>query len=645
MREKLSNAAGGLLALFVLYTSAFGAFEGIIQRAIFLILIVVLGFTMYPMFKNRPRIGWPFALLEVALGSLSVMACVRVILNYERIILDLPAAEPLDMVCAAVLVLTILELCRRTVGWIFTSIIILALCYACLGHLISGPFGHREYDFAFITEFLYLNDLGIWGSMLAVGAAQVAIFITFGSMLLYTGGGQCLIDFASLVGGKSPGGAAKMATVSSAVFGMMSGNAVGNVATTGNVTIPLMIRLNYPPALAGAVEAVASTGGQLTPPILGAAAFVMAETLGISYWEIVKASILPALLFYLAIYMTLHILAIRIGLAMLSKEETPRLSDIFTFQRLLPLVLGIGLLAFGVLRGNSIVYAVFMGVMGLIAAYLISNVRNLPSLRAALLHLGTSLVLTAKGVVLVGILLAGAQILIALLNQTGLAVTASGMILDAAGDNLYLMSAITAMVCLIMGMGLPTLPAYVLVAAIMCPALGTALKEALPPDFIELGVHGVATHMFVFFYACLSSITPPVCAAVFVAAGISKESWLATAREALRLGAVTYLLPFMFIFYPGMTGLGGGEAIALAAASGLTAVICFAHVMGGAAVTDSRPLDAILFMGIVGMALFTSPVATYGALALAVLMALIGRKRSPRLRQPSKKLASEVEPS
>lgn len=630
MRQSISNITGGLLAVFVLYTSAFGAFEGIIQRAIFLILIMILGFTMYPMFRKPPRVGWPFNALETLLCIISVAACVRVIVNYEQIILTLPTAEPLDVFCVIVLVVTILELCRRTVGWIFTGIIILAILYTLFGHLINGPFGHRKYDIYFITEVLYLNDLGIWGSMLAVGAAQVAIFITFGSMLLHTGGGQCLIELASLVGGKSPGGAAKMATVSSAVFGMMSGNSVGNVATTGNVTIPLMIRLKYPRALAGAVEAVASTGGQLTPPILGAAAFVMAESLGINYWEVVKASILPALLFYLAIYMTVHLLAVRTNLAMMSASDSADVRSIFTLSKLLPLLMGVGLLTFGVMRGNSIVYAVFLGVMGLVVAYLMIHVRSLDSLKSALVHLGTSLVVTAKGVVLVGILLAGAQILVALLNLTGLSVAASSLILEAAGNDLFLMSGVTAVICLFMGMGLPTLPAYVLVAAIMCPAMGAALKMHLSPEHIALGIHGIATHMFVFYYACLSALTPPVCAAVFVASGISGESWLATAKEALRLGAVTYFLPFMFIFYPGMTGLGGWSDIALAATSGLAIVISFAYIFAGVTVTGRRLVDAVLFLGIIYMAVLTNPLATYAALACAVGMALIGKKRFPR---------------
>jgi len=375
---------------------------------------------------------------------------------------------------------------------------------------------------------------------------------------------------------------------------------------------------------------VASTGGQLTPPILGAAAFVMAESLGINYWEVVQASVLPALLFYLAIYMTVHLLAVRTNLAMMSPEDGTDLRSIFSLQKLLPLVLGVGLLTFGVMRGNSIVYAVFLGVMGLLVAYLLIHVRDLETLKSSLLHLGSSLVVTAKGVVLVGILLAGAQILVALLNLTGLSVAASSLILDAAGNNLFLMSGVTAVICLFMGMGLPTLPAYVLVAAIMCPAMAAALKLHLSPEHIALGIHGIATHMFVFYYACLSALTPPVCAAVFVASGISGESWLSTAREAMRLGAVTYLLPFLFIFYPGMTGLGGVSAIALAAASGLAIVICFAYIFGGTTVTGYRAVDIVLFLGIVYMAVLTSAVATYAALACAVGMALIGKKRFPR---------------
>ncbi|WP_375259346.1 TRAP transporter permease, partial [Citreimonas sp.] len=291
--ERIQKALAVLVGAFVFYTAATGPFEGLVQRALFLALVACLGFALYPL--GRGTVWRPLGLaIDLALAAVTVTACGYVVWNYETIMGSLPWATTLDMALTLGLVGAVLELGRRTVGLIFPVLVVLGLGYALLGDLLPGALGHRGFDRAFVTETIFLGDLGIWGMLTGVASTVIAAFVLFGALLLHTGGGQAFMDFAMRVGGRQPGGAAKIATIASGLFGMISGSAVANVATTGNFTIPMMIRLGYPRPFAAAVEAVASTGGQIAPPIMGAAAFVMAEILGMSYWTIVIGAVLPA---------------------------------------------------------------------------------------------------------------------------------------------------------------------------------------------------------------------------------------------------------------------------------------------------------------------------------------------------------------
>ncbi|UEM24720.1 TRAP transporter fused permease subunit (plasmid) [Skermanella mucosa] len=615
MRRKAATALAVAVGAFILYTSAFGPYESLVQRAIFLALVVCLGLLVYPLGEGR---RWRPAgiAVDLALAAVTVFACGYIVVNYADIMSALPWATPLDMALTAGLVLTILELSRRAIGWVFPGLVTLGLAYALFGDAIPGRLGHRGFDQAFVTETLFLGDLGIWGMLLGVAATTIAAFVLFGSLLLHTGGGQAFIDLAMRVGGRSPGGAAKIATIASGLFGMVSGSAVANVATTGNFTIPMMKRLGYPPAFAAAVEAVASTGGQIAPPILGAAAFVMAEILGTSYLTIAVAALLPAIFFYAAVFATVHVVAVQRGLRIVPDEELPSWPSILAPRRMLPIAAALGGLFFGILTGRSIQTAAFFGIVGLLAGFVATRA-GVDRPRDIAARIVEGLGDAGRGLVIIGVLLAGAQILVSMINMTGIGVTLSSLIVAVAGNSLFLVALIVAGVCLVMGMGIPTTAAYVLVAAVLAPAL------------VAAGVEPLVAHMFVFYFATISVITPPVCVAVFVASGIAQTNWMPVAVEAVRLAAVTYMIPFMFFLYPGMLGFGGAMQIAEAAVSGLILVVATSCLLGGMRIFARRVLDTAFFVAVGALAILPWWIGPILAGVMLVLAFGMGRRPVP----------------
>ncbi|HEV7436342.1 MAG TPA: TRAP transporter fused permease subunit [Pseudorhizobium sp.] len=602
MHSRVQKSLAILVGAFVFYTAATGPFEGLIQRAIFLALVSSLGFALYPLGAGRTWRALGLA-IDLALTAVTIAACGYIVWNYDSIMTTLPWATTLDMVLTAALVLAVLELGRRTVGLIFPTLVLIGLAYALLGHLLPGQLGHRGFDAAFVTETLFLGDLGIWGSLTGVAATVIAAFVLFGALLLHTGGGQAFMDLAMRLGGRQPGGAAKIATIASGLFGMISGSAVANVATTGNFTIPMMIRLKYPPAFAAAVEAVASTGGQIAPPIMGAAAFVMAEILGIPYVTIIVAAILPALLFYVSVFVTVHFVAERRGLAIVPEDELPAWGKILALRRILPTLLALSGLGVGIWLGRSISTSAFYGIVGLLIAFVATEAGKL-SLGDMATKVVDGLEDAGKGLVIIGVLLAGAQVLVSMINLTGIGVTLSSMIVLLAGDSVVLVSLIVSVVCLVMGMGLPTTAAYVLVAAVLAPAM------------TAVGMDPLAAHLFVFYFATISVITPPVCVAVFVGAGIAKTPWLPAAGEAVRLGAVTYIVPFLLLLYPGMTMRGSSLDVLEAVMAGLALVLAVPALLAGVRFTGHRATDVILMLLVIALAIYPQPVTPFIALAL-----------------------------
>ena len=569
MRQKAIAVLSVMLGLFVFYTSFNGSFESLVQRALFVMTIAALAVLMHPLWHGT-RLRWLGILIDTAIVAMVTVSGCYIIANYETIMTDLPWAGPLDMIMAFGTLVSVLELARRTSNWVFPMIVALAVAYAFLGYLIPGQFGHRGFDSAYLSEIIFLSDRGLWGMLVNVASTTLAAFVLFGAILLHTGAGETFFDLSARLGGSRPGGAAKIATFASGFFGAINGSTVANVATTGNFTIPLMKRLKYPSAYAGAVEAIASTGGQLAPPIMGTAAFVMAELVGVNYWSIALAGVLPALLFYLGIYSTVHVIARRQGFRPVTADDLPDWRGAMNFTRLAPIAAALGGLGFGVLNGNSVELTACYGMLAMLAAVLVARIANGENPREVISIILRALEAGGKGVVIVGILLVGAQVFVAMINLTGFGVAVTSAVLAIGQGNIWLIAALMAVVCLIAGMGLPTSAAYVMVAAVFAPAL------------IQQGIDPLVVHMFVLYYAALSVITPPVCLGVFVAATIAQAPWIKVAVETLRLGATAYALPMLFLAYPGMLGGGGTEGILLAAVSGVVFAVSIAHLLGGA---------------------------------------------------------------
>ncbi len=606
VRERLSAALAAATGLFVFWTAAAGPFESLVQRAIFVGLISAIAICLYPAGAGK---RWrPLGLaLDIALLAAIWTACAYTIWHFERIMNERPFAEPHEVWIAAIATVAILELARRAVSWVFPALVALMVAYALFGSAIPGAFGHRGFDASYLTETILLSDAGMWGMLVGVAATTLAAFMLFGAFLLHTGAGRTFFDLAARASGASPGGAAKIATIASGLFGMISGSTVANVATTGNFTIPLMKRLGYPSRFAGGVEAIASTGGQLAPPIMGTAAFVMAELVGVGYWTIALAALLPAILFYLGVYLTVDVVARRRGYgAVGGEEELPRWRDALDLRRIAPIVASLAGILYGVLSGYSVATTAFYGIVFMIAAFLIARLTAGEGIVTALRGLLPALATGGQGLVIVGILLTAAQIFVSILNLTGVGVTLTSWILGAAGGQIWLIAIVMAAVCLIAGMGLPTSAAYVLVAAVFAPAL------------IGLGLDPLTVHFFVLYYATLSVVTPPVCVGVFVAATICEERWTRVASEALRLGAVAYVLPMLFLIYPGMLAQGGPEAIAHAALSGTIFTVATAFLLGQRPVMGAGGIVPIFWLVPLVLSVLPGWAPTLAAAALLV---------------------------
>ncbi|MDQ0317506.1 TRAP transporter permease [Amorphus orientalis] len=562
-------------------------------------------------------------MIDVVIGVVLVSASAYVIYNFEKIMTTLPWAKWYDVLLATGAVLSVLELARRATGSIFfPSIVMLSIAYALFGNLIPGEFGHRGFDIYYLTEVVFLSDRGLWGLLVSVASTTLAAFVLFGAMLLHTGAGQTFFDLSARAGGNSPGGAAKIATIASGLFGSINGSTVANVATTGNFTIPLMARLGYPRSFAGGVEAVASTGGQLAPPIMGTAAFVMAELVDINYWQIAVAAILPAFLFYLAVFATVHHVAKRKHLGRVDTSDLPDWRQALDWRRLAPIVAAVLGLGLGILQGRSIALTACYGMIGMMGTAVAVVLLSGDGLRAAGSMVWRALIDGGRGVVTVGVLLVAAQVFVGVLNLTGFGVAATSAILQSAGQETFLVAAIMAIVCLIAGMGLPTSAAYVLVAAVFAPAL------------IQQGLDPLTVHFFVLYYATLSVITPPVCVGVFVAATIAGSRWIDVAGQSLRLAATVYVLPMLFLIYPGMLAQGGAGAIALAAATGIVFCLSAANFLALRPVFGGLAPSTALWLLPAASALFPNWGATATGVALFLGLELIARRAGRDLPSP-----------
>jgi len=556
-------------ALFHLFAAGVTPFTALVQRPVHLALMAVLGFLLLTRRRDaegsgeeeepaedatRAGPGW----LAWVLAALTVVVCAYLASQNQELVRRSGSPTTLDLVAGGLAILLVLELARRATGWGLVAVCVLALVYAVAGPHLPGVLAHRGYGPVRLIEHLYLSTEGIWGVPLGVSADFVYLFVLFGAVLEAAGGGALLIALADRVAGRTRGGPAKTAAVASAFMGSLSGSAVANVVTTGTFTIPIMKKAGFRPHFAAGIEAAASTGGQLMPPIMGAGAFILATWTNIPYVRVASAAAIPALLYYVALLAAIHFRAGKMGIEPTGAHDKEPVAN--RIHLLLPVVLIVAFLA----AGRSPMRAAFWGVATAVALIYLR-----PTTRPGLSEIRAMVDGAGKGAVQVAAACAAAGIVVGVASLTGIGLRMSELIVTLSQGNLLAALGLTALGSIILGMGLPTTAAYVVLAALGAPAL------------VELGVPLLAAHLFIFYFGCISNVTPPVSLAAFAAAGIADSSPLRTATTAAVLASAGFLVPFMFIYGPPLLLDGSlGEIAGVSLTAGLGVVALASAAMG-----------------------------------------------------------------
>jgi len=598
-----------LMGIFHLYTAVFGTYEAYLQRMIHLTWVLPMAFILYPATKNSPM-DQPTG-LDWLLAAVSVIPGIYGIVYYGEIVVRITQVDPLtpaQLWLGILLTFILLEATRRVVGLPLTLIAAFFAGYMYFGANLPGILKGLQFTLPEVVEEIYLTGEGIFSIPLGVSATFVMIFLIFGGFLEKSGIGEYFMEFAQAFAGTTPGGPAKIAVVSSCLFGSISGSAVANVYGTGTFTIPLMKRLGYQPYFAGAVEAVASSGGQIMPPIMGAGAFIMASLLGIQFREVIIAAAFPALLYYGAVFLMVHLRAIKLGIRGLKPEELPSKRYVLKHSyKLIPIA---GLL-WMLLTGYTPMLAAVIGI-GMAWVVSLFDPRHRMGPREILNAIYTG----ASNITVVAIACAAAGIIVGSVSLTGIGFKFVGLIFSLARDIPFLALILIMLVSLILGMGLPTTAAYILAAALGVPAL------------TRLGFNPLGAHLFVFYFAIISAITPPVALAAYAASSVAGAHPNQTGFQAMRLGILAFIVPYAFCYDPGLilnAGLWGNLA---AIAGGITAALSLGFAMEG---FMAGPLKSYQRLAFVAAGLFAFTPVLYIKLpaiaATVFLILLLSKKR------------------
>ncbi|WP_163576857.1 TRAP transporter permease [Halomonas faecis] len=536
-------ALGAVSVAFHLGLIFYGLTPAMISRPIHMALLLpwVLIFAARTSWQRIS--GWGLTLLGVA-------ACAYIVFNESALADQYGFIDtPWQMAVGVFLIGLALETARRAIGWPLPLVALVALLYGLLGEYVPGQFGHQGIPTGSFIGTLTITEGGLWGKLTGVSAGVVAIFVIFGAVLNAGEAGRGFMNMASAVAGRLTGGAAKVSVISSALMGSISGSASANVASTGAITIPGMVRLGYPRSLAGGVEAVASSGGQIMPPLMGAGAFVMVELTGTPYTQIMAAAMLPAVLYFATVWVGINAFATRYDLRPMAASEQPSGKEVLITSLFFAVPFAVLLeriFVGGVTPQYAASLAIFVGV-----ALLLFDVTLRFSLAGFAERFAEALVTAGKQVATIGAIIICASLVIGVLGMTGLGVKITSGILSLSGDLLWPALLLTALACLVLGMEVPTTAAYVICVSVAGPAL------------TELGLPPLLAHLFVFWYALLSTITPPVCGGVFIAAGMAGENWLKVAIKAMALGIGLYLIPLAMVANPDVIRLAFDPAWAL----------------------------------------------------------------------------------
>jgi len=516
-------------------------FSGLVPNLVARPLHVALILPWIFLFTEQRAQRW-VSVFGVVLALAGMAAAIWIAVNADRLADQYGFVETgFQYAVGGVLLLAVLEAARRAIGWPLPVVAAVALLYAAFGQHVPGEFGHAPLPAASLMGTLTLAEGGIFGQLTGVSVGVVAIFVIFGAVLNAGEAGQGFMNLAAAAAGRLRGGAGKVSVIASALFGSISGSASANVASTGAVTIPAMIRMGYPRRIAAAVEAVASSGGQIMPPLMGAGAFVMVELTGTPYTQIITAALLPALLYFAVVWFGIDAYARRLDLGGLPPEQQPASREVLVTSAffMVPFAVLLGaMFRAGYTPQYSAALAIIAG-----AVLLLTGADMRLDLRRAAGRAEVALIGAARQVSLIAAIILCASIIVGVLAITGLGVKITSLILSASNGNLWPSLLLTALACLVLGMEVPTTAAYVICVSVAGPAL------------TALGLEPLQAHLFVFWFALLSTITPPVCGAVFIAAGMAEENWLRVALTAMALGVGLYLIPLGMIARPDLIRL------------------------------------------------------------------------------------------
>lgn len=586
----MTRRAVMLSAAFLLVAFHLGLiFSGLVPNLVARPLHVALILPWIFLFTDQRAARWVSA-FGVVLAIAGMAAAIWIALNADRLTDQYGFVETgFQYAVGGVLLLAVLEAARRAIGWPLPIVAGLALLYAAFGQHVPGEFGHAPLPPASLMGTLTLAEGGIFGQLTGVSVGVVAIFVIFGAVLNAGEAGQGFMNLAAAAAGQLRGGAGKVSVIASALFGSISGSASANVASTGAVTIPAMIRMGYPRRIAGAVEAVASSGGQIMPPLMGAGAFIMVELTGTPYTQIIMAAMLPALLYFAVVWFGIDAYARRLDLGGLPPDQQPARREVLITSAffMVPFAVLLGAMFWA---GYTPQYSAGLAIIAG-AALLLTGADMRIDLRRAAGRAEVALIGAARQVSLIAAIILCASIIVGVLAITGLGVKITSLILSASNGGLWPSLLLTALACLVLGMEVPTTAAYVICVSVAGPALTT------------LGLEPLQAHLFVFWFALLSTITPPVCGAVFIAAGMAEENWLRVAMTAMALGVGLYLIPLGMIARPDLIRLAEAPGAALLSA-GLVGGGCIA--ISYAIIGVQKPMLRMMGLAI-GMALIFVP--------------------------------------
>jgi len=615
---KILSAILICFTLFQLYTAIFGVMDAMLQRAIHLAFGLSLVYLFYPTRQSWSR--KKMHPVDIGLAITAALVCIYVVVFYQDLVLRAGRVTTIDMIVGCVAILLVLEAARRVIGW---PMVIIALCfiaYALLGRYVPGKLAHRGVDIENLVQQLFFTTEGIFGIPIGVSSTFIFMFLLFGAYLEKTGMGEFFIDSANAIAGNAVGGPAKVAVLSSACMGTLTGSSVANVVGTGSFTIPMMKRLGYKSEFAGAVEATASTGGQLMPPIMGAAAFLMAEFTNTPYVRVITAAAIPALLYYFGVWAGVHFEAKKLGLKGMPKEELPKFSHVMKTRGhlIIPIITVMYLLVAG--------YTPLRAALGaILTAIIVSGIKK--ETRLSFRDIVDGLEKGAKSALTVIAACACAGIIIGVVTQTGLGLKMGSVLVGMAQGKLMLTLFFTMITSLILGIGVPTTANYVITATIAAPAL------------VMLNVPVLAAHMFAFYFGIIADVTPPVCLAAVAAAGVAKSEPMRTGLQATRLAIAAFIIPYIFVYSPQLLLIDvTAFNLIVIVVTALIGIICVASALTGYFKTKMSIIERLIFL-IGGILLITTHLTSnLVGIALIVGVYIIQRSKDKKNLNDKKSL-------